>query len=261
MSKLRVPLLSFQARGSVADTLTYTQANSIHIVKRIPKHFDANTQAQRDHREKFIECIEHWRELSDEEKAAYESQARPYHLTGYQYYMSLNIMTVWCPPYTLYEECPHIGVSSTVIYGATYRGETFTPQHTHTIYRLKLKLYRIGNPGDLTITICETDVGEDPVLPSISQASFPEDTFPDDPTLDWYDLDFPSASLKANDVYAFYYSIVGGDVNNCYHPAFESIGGTYTRGNSLWSGNAGVDWMQLPGTYLPFQDWGCPGND
>jgi len=57
-------------------------------VERTPTHKDANSPAQQFHRNMFTMCKDLWHTLSEAEKAAWESAARPLHMTGYNWYIS-----------------------------------------------------------------------------------------------------------------------------------------------------------------------------
>lgn len=97
MVKLRGPLFSIEARGTLGDVLTYQRGFGKHRVTRKPGHRDAGTEAQGLQREKFLEAVAGWHALSVEDKAAYNATADPMQMTGYQYYLKLCLTGVITP--------------------------------------------------------------------------------------------------------------------------------------------------------------------
>ncbi len=62
------------------------------------------------------------------------------------------------------------------IYGDRRAAQTFTPTRTHTIASVKLRLYRYGLPGTVTISIRETDDDGHPVGADLCSGQFDGDT-------------------------------------------------------------------------------------
>jgi hypothetical protein len=87
MTKLKNPLLSFQARGALGD-IVLTHRGGRHIAEATPKLKDRKTLAQLSWRTMFQLAIEWWHTLTSAEKQAWENSARPLHLSGYDYFMS-----------------------------------------------------------------------------------------------------------------------------------------------------------------------------
>ena len=88
MAKLSNPFHSFSARGSIGRVLSVRRRLKEHIAQDFPDHPDANTTPQQAQRLMFQMCRDLWHTLSQGEKAAWESLARPFHMTGYAYYLS-----------------------------------------------------------------------------------------------------------------------------------------------------------------------------
>ena len=88
MSKLKNPLLSLQASGSVGRVLTFLRRNKVDLVERMPVVPDANSPAQQYHRNMFGLCVDLWHTLSEAEKRAWESAGTARHMTGYAWYIS-----------------------------------------------------------------------------------------------------------------------------------------------------------------------------
>lgn len=88
MAKLKNPLLSFNARGKLADILAFKRRLSTNIVEKLPFPKDAKSPPQLAWRHMFNKCVDLWHTLSAAEKQAWESAARPHHMTGYAWYIS-----------------------------------------------------------------------------------------------------------------------------------------------------------------------------
>ncbi len=88
MSKLKNPLLSFGARGSLAKIVSFVRRRRTNIVEKIPLPADAKSYDQLSWRTMFLMARDLWLELSPEEKRTWESAGTTRHLTGYMYFMS-----------------------------------------------------------------------------------------------------------------------------------------------------------------------------
>jgi uncharacterized protein YchJ len=68
MAKLRGPLLSTGAHGSIAKRLTYSRRSSGNQVRFQKANHDADSTSQQTERSLFLEARSKWNSLSDEEK-------------------------------------------------------------------------------------------------------------------------------------------------------------------------------------------------
>lgn len=260
MSKLKVPLLSFEARGSIGDLVTYTKQGIIHIAKRIPKHFDANTEAQQDQREKFKEARDHWNELTNEEKAQYETDARPYHLTGYQLYMKLHIMSTWCPPYSRFAHYNEGDNDQVACYGTRWAGQSLKPISSCDIYVFKMKLWREGSPGTVTLCLADLDGSGLPTGPNVSEATFDGNAITPTSPGQWYEIEIDGAHLVPGTKVGLYIKAPDGGWENWIRWRSDTTSPTYPDGNYFYSSNGGSSWNNVTGQDLMFELWGCPGG-
>lgn len=88
MSKIKLPLLSLSASGSISGALTFLKRIKRQIVEKKPELKDAQTAAQLDWRHMFLKVVALWHALSAAEQAEWESAARPRHMTGYAWFIS-----------------------------------------------------------------------------------------------------------------------------------------------------------------------------
>jgi len=75
---------------------TYTDKRKIIMTHKKPIPSYTRSPAQDSQRNKFKNAVAAWNELTEEEKQQYEEQARPYGLTGYQYFIQQQLITA--PP-------------------------------------------------------------------------------------------------------------------------------------------------------------------
>jgi 20S proteasome alpha/beta subunit len=92
MAKTKGALFSIDARGTIADLLTYQKVGAVrHVHKRLLR-IDRQSAAQLSQRSAFSTAVSAWNDLSDEDKAAYALLAKAAGLvSGYHYYLRENI--------------------------------------------------------------------------------------------------------------------------------------------------------------------------
>ncbi|GAJ21836.1 unnamed protein product, partial [marine sediment metagenome] len=88
MTKLKNPLMSLKASGSVAKTLTFLRRKRVNIVEKTPEIKDVRSLTQLSWRHMYQKAVALWHALSAAEKADWESLARPRHMTGFAWFMS-----------------------------------------------------------------------------------------------------------------------------------------------------------------------------
>jgi len=94
MAKVKLPLLSAEARGELAKSMIYQQQKyGGAIVKRyaIPRVGQAASQLLQ--RAAYRTALDGWNILSDNAKEAYRDRARLIHLLGINLYLRENIGT------------------------------------------------------------------------------------------------------------------------------------------------------------------------
>lgn len=88
MTKLKVPLLSFDARGRLTELFALAKRRGCHILEGMPIPTDAKSPNQLFYRHMFTKCADLWHTLSEAEQQDWESLARPRHMTGYAWFIS-----------------------------------------------------------------------------------------------------------------------------------------------------------------------------
>lgn len=91
MTKLKNPLLSLGAVGRLAKDLVFTRRRKVDILEKKPVPYDAKSLAQLSWRHMYQKAVALWRALAAAEKQEWESLARPKHMTGFAYFISLAL--------------------------------------------------------------------------------------------------------------------------------------------------------------------------
>lgn len=87
MVKLRGPLVSLGAHGTVGQALTMRRWKGLSVAGAIPTHPDAHTRPQLANRFTYLTALILWNALSAADKAAWTAQARPYGIGGMNLYL------------------------------------------------------------------------------------------------------------------------------------------------------------------------------
>lgn len=88
MSKLKNPLLSLDARGTLSKAVTFVKRRGQNIAEEKPEIKDVQSPAQLSWRHMYQKCAALWNALSSAEKETWESLARPKHMTGFAWFQS-----------------------------------------------------------------------------------------------------------------------------------------------------------------------------
>lgn len=88
VTKIRNPLFSIKASGSLAKTMSFVKRLGQPIVEKKPEIPDAKSLAQLSWRHMYLKAVALWHALSAAEKQEWESLARRRHMTGYAWFMS-----------------------------------------------------------------------------------------------------------------------------------------------------------------------------
>lgn len=88
MSKTKSPVFSLDARGALSKAISFVKRRGVNIAEKTPIPKDAKTSHQLSWRTMYQLAVELWHALSAAEKLAWESSARPRHMTGFAWFMS-----------------------------------------------------------------------------------------------------------------------------------------------------------------------------
>jgi hypothetical protein len=151
-------------------------------------------------------------------------------------------------------------------YGSVWLAQTFTPSVSHTITSVKLKMYRIGTPNTLTLSIKVT-VGGLPSGVDLTAATINANLFTTATDGAWYTISLPESTLEADVQYAIVIKALTGTVYNCVVWMTDGSSPTYSGGTycstyvnpPAWTAYSANDAMfEIRGTAVPSifgEDW------
>lgn len=88
MPKIKVPLLSFEAHGTLAKATSFLKRRGRNIAEKKPIPTDAKSPLQLEWRHMYQKAVALWHALSPEEKREWESLARSRHMPGFAWFLS-----------------------------------------------------------------------------------------------------------------------------------------------------------------------------
>ncbi|KKK71996.1 hypothetical protein LCGC14_2908310, partial [marine sediment metagenome] len=142
------------------------------------------------------------------------------------------------------------------IWGVHWLTQTFTPSAAHKITSVKLKLFRLGSPGTVTVSIRATSGGE-PTGSDLCSGTEDGNNLTEDGDGAWYGITLGAGyDLDADTKYAIVAkALSGSDALNSANWRGDSSSPTYSGGAGLYSDNSGVDWAGYDVDRM-FEDWG-----
>lgn len=94
MAKLKTPLLSLSASGSIGDVLSFANSSGQNLVRTKPSPTDPKSLAQMYHRWDYQDYAEYWHSLTPAQKQTWETNARRLKITGFNYWMRTYLNTL-----------------------------------------------------------------------------------------------------------------------------------------------------------------------
>lgn len=139
--------------------------------------------------------------------------------------------------------------------GVIWQAQTFTTDNTaHSVDKVRLKLERNGEPGDMTVSIRATEGGY-PTGLDLAYGTIDANTF-DNETPTWYYIPMiVPYDLAVETQYAILVRCPDGDASNEVHWRCNE-GGSYSGGAAMYSDDSGVTWFDNAGDCM-FEIWGA----
>ncbi len=133
--------------------------------------------------------------------------------------------------------------------------QSFTPQTTHTITSVRLRMKRKGSPGTLYVNIKAADASGCPTGPVLASGTIDANTFTTATWGDWYLIDLGAGcALTAGTEYCIECHIVGGSSSNGVH--WEGATATpYPNGTACLSDDTGSTWTPYSAYGLYFIEY------
>ena len=141
-------------------------------------------------------------------------------------------------------------------FGVNWQGQTFTPEITHLLGKVRLKFFKVGDPGTITVSIRATSAGiatgSDLCVGTIEDTDITVDT-----NGEWYEIALGNGYEVQKDVqYAIVVRIAAGDASNKISWRTDGSTPTYTGGLQITSSDSGADWDTYSGVDCMFEEWG-----
>lgn len=133
-----------------------------------------------------------------------------------------------------------------------WEAQTFTPQISHIIKKVKIKIYRLGLPGIVSVGIRATDAEGKPSGMDLVSGTIDGDTFTTDSVGAWYDIDLGSGTILSSGVK---YAIVLGNSASGWARWRVAVPSSYEGGTCATSFDSGNTWV-LCGNDTMFEEWG-----
>lgn len=145
--------------------------------------------------------------------------------------------------------------SASIIEDGTWIAQTFTVIATgHTITSVKLKLYRVGNPGTVTVSIRNTS-GNHPTGSDLTIGTIDGNSLTTNGAGAWYEIALTEYTVGINK-FAIVVRAPNGDGSNYVAWKFDWSSPTYDGGNEEYSGNSGDSWASDLTADFMFEVWG-----
>jgi hypothetical protein len=142
------------------------------------------------------------------------------------------------------------------LYGNFWVAQTFTPSIAHTITSVKLKLFRNGTPGTVTVSIRATSGGQ-PTGSDLCFGTTNGNTLTTSAPGEWREITLGSGyGLSAGTTYAIVVRATGGDSSNYVWWRVDSSSPTYGGGMYLFSTDSSSSWIFGANYDLMFEEWG-----
>jgi len=141
-------------------------------------------------------------------------------------------------------------------YGINWAAQTFTIETKHVIGKVKLKLFRVGSPGDVKISIKGTTGGE-PAGADLCYNTIDGNDLTIDTTGEWVEITLgDGATLEKGIQYAIVIKAVDGDALNKVSWIADLSGPIYTGGQNWLSSDSGDSWGGFIDVDCYFEEWG-----
>lgn len=137
-------------------------------------------------------------------------------------------------------------------FGVEWEAQTFTNNAAYIITAVKVRVFRILSPGDVTVSIRATAAGE-PTGADLTTGTFDGDTLTTNTSGEWITITLSPIALDNATQYAIVMRAVSGSGANTVSWRADGSSPTYSGGTRVSSGNSGSNWNVVSGTDLLFE--------
>lgn len=137
-----------------------------------------------------------------------------------------------------------------------YVAQTFTPSISHYINIVKIKAFRVGSPGNITVSITAVDGDGKPTGPDLSTGTFNGDIITTDSGGEWISIGMSEYLIESSTQYAIVVKALEGDATNWLAWLVDYSGSSsYTGGEGWWYD--GDIWDNEGDVFdMMFEEWG-----
>ncbi len=131
------------------------------------------------------------------------------------------------------------------VFGANWRGQTFTTTSAYSITDVALSCWKFGSPGNITVSIRAVDGNGKPTGADLASVTVADSVFSTLPTRAWYTFTFDTPyDLDDATKYAIIFRAPSGNASNSFTVfGYDSAG--YANGEYTFSVNSGSSWNFL----------------
>jgi len=140
--------------------------------------------------------------------------------------------------------------------GIYWKAQTFTPSTTHIIKSVKLKLYRVGSPGTITVSIRATSAGH-PTGNDLCSGTYNGNTLTTNNAGAWYTITLgEGTTLTSSTKYAIVIRAPSGSSGHSVRWRCDGSSPAYGYGCRLDSSDSGDSWTSHTTYDFMFEEWG-----
>lgn len=231
------------------------------IFQRKP-HPISNSPAQAAWRAKYRRAVQKWNSLTEPEKQEYNERAAEMDppITGFNLFIREYLLA---PEEKLYEHYNVGDDNGAAVWMDNWFGQSFTvgtvsDNEDHIITKVKLKLYRIGSPGTVYVSIRNVDENGLPTGSDLSTGTLDGNTLTTEEPGEWYEIEMSEYTLQAGTKYAIIVRApdTGWEANVIWR--LDSTSPTYAGGCLLRSLDGGNSWDSWSDYDFMFEEYGKP---
>ena len=144
------------------------------------------------------------------------------------------------------------------VFGINWYGQTLPTATAHQLSKIRLMLYRVGNPGTVTISLRAVDGGLDPTGADLAVGTLDGNSLTADTAGAWAEVNMtiPYSRVAAT-TYAVIVRATDGDAAN-YVGWRKNSGGAFANGEYEASGDSGATWTPDNAQDFMFETWYYP---
>jgi len=210
----------------------------------------------------YSKCSVLWGQKTEEDKDLFSDEAKVKYLTNYNVFMGHCLLQQL---YQLFEYYLVSENSNRAFYGIAWRGNRLIcgqggTDLDHLLTRVKLKLYRVGLPGKLVVSIRECDYDSKPLGSDICTGEIDGNELTTDTAGEWYEIDIGGALVEQNGYVAIIYRCTDGDSSNKIHLKCEVSPYGSIPCYSWISIDSGSSWIDESRVRYPYYGYGLLGE-